>query len=118
MGFITADRNQTILLGHYLYDFLEKDAKIRYITAVIDKLDLSKIYERYAAQGADSYEPKIILAIIFLAFTQSIYSTRKIEQYCKKRTDFIYASCNLKPDQTTISRFIQHNLDIMKDLFT
>jgi transposase len=118
MGFITADRNQTILLGHCLDDFVEKDAKIRYITAVIDKLDLSKIYARYSAQGADSYEPKIMLAIIFLAFTESIYSTRKIEQYCKKHMDFIYASCNLKPDHTTIARFIQHNLDQMKDLFT
>jgi len=117
MGFITADRNQTVLLGHCLDDFVEKDAKIRYIVAVIDKLDLRKLYERYSPQGADSYDPKIMLAIIFLACTETIYTTRKIEQYCKKHMDFIYASCNLKPDHTTIARFIQNNLDLMRDLF-
>lgn len=117
MSFIKADRNQTILLGHCLDDFVEKDAKIRYIVALIDKLDLGKLYSRYSEIGTDAYDPKIMLAIVFLSFTESVYGTRKIEYYCKKHMDYIYASCNLRPDHTTISRFIQKNIDLLQDIF-
>lgn len=117
MGFITADRNQIILFPLSLDEYVDKDAKVRYIVAVIDKLNLSKLYERYSEKGTDAYDPKIMLAIIFLAYTESIYSTRKIEECCKKHMDFIYASCNLRPDHTTIARFIQKNMDLMKELF-
>lgn len=51
MGFITADRNLTVLFPLSLDEYVDKDAKVRYIVAVIDKLNLSKLYEIYSAKG-------------------------------------------------------------------
>ena len=77
MGFITANREQNIIFGFSLDEFVEKDSKCRYILKVIDKLDLRELYSRYSLQGAEAYEPKIILATWFLAYCEGVTSTRK-----------------------------------------
>jgi transposase len=117
MGFITADREQSIIFGFSLDEFVEKDSKCRYILKVIDKLDLRELYSRYSNQGAEAYEPKLILATWFLAYCEGVTSTRKLERACRKDLDFIYMSGNLRPDHTTLSRFMQRNMDLWGKYF-
>jgi transposase len=117
MGFITANREQNIIFGFSLDEFVEKDSKCRYILKVIDKLDLRELYSRYSLQGAEAYEPKIILATWFLAYCEGVTSTRKLERACRKDLDFIYISGNLRPDHTTLSRFMQRNMDLWGKYF-
>jgi transposase len=117
MGFITSDRSQNIIFGYCLDEFVEKESKCRYILKIIDKLDLRELYNRYSNQGAEAYEPKLMLSIWFLAYCEGITSTRKLENACKKNLDFIYISGNLRPDHTTLSRFMQKNMDLWGNYF-
>jgi transposase len=117
MVFITTNREQNIIFGFSLDDFVERDSKCRYIIKIVDKLDLRELYARYSQQGAEAYEPKIMLSIWFLAYCEGITSTRKLERACRKDLDFIYISGNLRPDHTTLSRFMQRNMDLWEKYF-
>lgn len=117
MNYITSDRNQTIILGHCLDDFVEKDSKARFIVKIIEQLNLNELHRNYSSQGAEYYDPKIILAIWFLAYSEGITSSRKIENLCKKHLDYIYISGNLRPDHSTLCRFIDRNKELWPKYF-
>jgi transposase len=117
MGYISSDRKQQDIIGYCIDDFVEKESKCRYIVKLIDELDLTKLYQNYGNQGAESYDPKIMMAIWFLAFCEGIVSSRKIENLCKKHMDFIYISGNLRPDHSTLCRFMQRNMELWPGYF-
>lgn len=110
MGFITASREQLTLFGYSLDDFVEERAKCRFIVRTVDKLDLHELYADYSSQGGDAFEPAILLATWFLAYSEGQTSTRKLEEQCRRDMHYIYTSANLKPDHTSLSRFRQRHL--------
>ena len=117
MGFIKADRSQLNLLGYSISDFASTDKKIRFIVDIVSRLDLSSLYARYSDQGGDSYAPDILLTLWFYAYSQGESSTRKLEELCHYDTRYIYLSCNLRPDHTTLSRFRKSHLDLISEYF-
>lgn len=117
MGFISADRTQGHLFGYTLEDLVAPDAKCRHIARYIDRLDLSAFYADYSDQGGDAFDPRIMLATWFLAYSEGITSTRKVEQLCRRDLHFIYISGHLQPDHTSLSRFRQRHSDRLADVF-
>jgi transposase len=117
MAFIKANRSQLNLLGYSISDFASTDKKIRFIVDIVSRLDLSTLYARYSDQGGDSYAPDILLTLWFYAYSQGESSSRKLEELCHYDTRYIYLSCNLKPDHTTLSRFRKTHLDLLSQYF-
>ena len=117
MGFIKADRSQLNLLGYSISEFASSDKKIRFIVDIVSRLDLSSLYARYSDQGGDSYAPDMMLTLWFYAYSQGESSSRKLEELCHYDTRYIYLSCNLKPDHTTLSRFRKSHLDLISAYF-
>jgi len=117
MGFITANRNQIDLLGFSLNDFVPHDTKCRFVVDLVSMLDLSQLYQKYSEQGADAFDPSIILATWFFGYSEGIVKSRKLENYCKRDLHFIYVSGNLRPDHTTLSRFRKANIELVSEYF-
>ena len=117
MGFRSFDRNQIDLLGYSLDDLVGSDAKCRFVVQLVSMLDLEKLYNKYSKVGADAFDPSAILSTWFLAYSEKITSTRVLENSCKRDTHFMYASCNLRPDHTTLSRFRKDNLALISEYF-
>jgi len=117
MGFIKADRSQLNLLGYSISDFAGKDNKIRFVVDIVSRLDLSSLFARYSDQGGDSYAPDMMLSLWFYAYSQGESSSRKLEELCQFDTRYIYISCNLRPDHTTLSRFRKAHLDLISEYF-
>ncbi len=117
MGFIYNDRNQINLLGYSLDEFAPQDAKCRFVVKLIDRLDLSELYNRYSNQGADAFDPATMLATWFFGYCERQTSTRKLEDACKRDLHFIYVSANLQPDHSSLSRFRKDNIDLIADYF-
>jgi len=117
MGFIKADRRQQDLLGYRISDFARSDAKSQFIVDIISRLDLTTLFQRYSDQGGDSYSPEMMLGLWFYAYSQGESSSRKLEEYCQYDTRYIYLSCNLKPDHSTLSRFRKAHLDLLSEYF-
>ncbi len=117
MGFITADRNQRMLFGYCLEDFVSVGDKCRFIVEVVKKLDLSELYADYSSQGGDAFDPGILLATWFFAYSEGISSTRKLERFCTRDMHYIYVSGNLKPDHCSLSRFRHRHLERLPKCF-
>ena len=117
MGFICADRSQQNLIGYSINDFAKSDEKSRFVVSTVSLLDLKSLYARYSDQGGDSFAPEMMLALWFYAYSKGITSTRQLEELCYYDTRYIYISCNLRPDHTTLSRFRKSHLDLLGDYF-
>jgi transposase len=117
MKFFTANRSQQNLLGYSVEDFAKSDEKSHFIVETVSKLNLDELYGRYSSQGAEAYPPDMMLALWFYAYSEGQTKTRQLEKLCHYDTRYIYISCNLRPDHSTLSRFRQNNLDLLEDYF-
>ncbi len=117
MGFIRPEREQQILFGYSLDEFVPADALCRFVVDLVSRLDLRAVYADYSDQGGDAFDPAMMLSTWFLAYAEGETSTRELEQRCRRDMHFIYVSGNLKPDHTSLSRFRQRHLARLPDLF-
>ena len=117
MGFIQYDRSQSNFLGYSVDDFAKADHKSHFVVDIVSRLNLKELYSSYSPQGGDSYAPNMMLALWFYAYSNGITSTRELEDRCKFDTRYMYISCNLQPDHTTLSRFRKSNLEIISKYF-
>ena len=117
MGFISVNRSQTNLLGYSVDDFAKADRKCRFVVEIVSRLNLDALFSRYSDQGGDSYAPDMMLSLWFYAYSNGVTKTRELEDLCKFDTRYMYISCNMHPDHTTLSRFRKSNLDLLSDYF-
>ena len=83
-------------------------------------MDYRKLYQAYSAKGRNpAVDPKTMFKVIVYAYSQNIYSTRKIEQACKRDINFMWLLGGQKaPDHSTIARFRSGSLmEVCEDLF-
>jgi transposase len=96
---------QIVLLPVDLEEEIEPNHLVRVVNATVEKMDLSKVYEQYAGGGTSSYHPKMLLKVLIYAYTQQIYSSRKIAKALRENIYFMWLSGNSHPDFHTINRF-------------
>jgi len=115
MGFKTADRNEIGFLN--VLDSIPQNDKSRFIVKVVSQLNLSPLYDNYSSQGGDAYDPAILLATWFYAYSEGESSSRKVEERCCYDIRYIYVSANLQPDHCALSRFRRRHADLMPEYF-
>lgn len=73
----------------------------------MEDLDYSKLYQAYSAKGRNpAVHPKTMIKILTYAYSQTIYSSRKIETACRRAINFMWLLAGGKaPDHSTIARF-------------
>jgi len=78
----------------------------------LEGLDYTKLYEAYSSKGRKpAVEPKTFFKILTYAYMNNIYSSRLIEQACRRDINFMWLlNGQAPPDHTTISRFRKHFL--------
>ena len=96
---------QIVLLPRDLEDEIEPNHLVRVVHAAVEKMDLRKVYEQYAGGGTSSYHPKMLLKVVIYAYSQQIYSSRKIAKALRENIHFMWLSGNSHPDFHTINRF-------------
>jgi transposase len=85
---------------------------------VRDDLDLEAIYASYEdARGAPAFHPAMMTALLLYAYTQGIYSSRRISRACEERLDFHAVTASTKPDFRTVSEFRKRHLKALSGLF-
>lgn len=80
---------------------------VRLLSHELEDLDYTLLYQAYSAKGRNpAVDPKTMFKILTYAYSQGIYSSRKIEKACKRDINFMWLLAGQKaPDHTTISRF-------------
>ena len=84
-----------------------------------DVLDLSAIERTYSRdpRGYPPYHPAMLVALLLYAYTQGIYSSRRIAKACEERVDFMALTAMQQPDFRTISDFRKRHLEALSGLF-
>ncbi|MFT8350889.1 transposase [Clostridium saccharoperbutylacetonicum] len=110
-----------LILPLNLENLIPEDDSVRLLSHILEGLDYSKLYKAYSSVGRKpTVDPKIMFKIISYAYSQNIYSSRKIEKACKRDINFKWLlQCYKAPDHATISRFRKDYIsnDVIEDLF-
>jgi transposase len=64
--------------------FISKDAPVRLLNAIVERMDMSSIMRSYSRIGRIEYSPRILLKILLYAYVRRIYSSREIERACRE----------------------------------
>lgn len=85
---------------------------------VAEELDLSAILDTYTEErGYPPFHPAMMVALLLYAYTQGVYSSRKIAKGCIERMDFGAVTGFQKPDFRTINLFRKRHLKALGGLF-
>ena len=109
-----------LVLPLNLEGLVPNDDSVRLLSHELEDLNYSLLYQAYSAKGRNpAVDPKTMFKILTYAYSQNIYSSRKIETACKRDINFMWLLAGQKAlDHSTIARFRTGFLaDACEDLF-
>lgn len=113
-------RTYQLVLPLNLEGLIPNDESVRLLSRILEGLDYHSLYQAYSREGRNpAVEPSLMFKILVYAYSQGIYSSRRIEQACRRDINFMWLLAGSKvPDHTTIARFRTYFLkDCCEDLF-
>jgi transposase len=99
---------------------ITEDDSVRLLSYLLEGLNYENLYKAYSSTGRKpAVEPKILFKVLTYAYSNNIYTSRKIEAACRRDINFMWLlGGNKAPDHSTISRFRKNYLaDSLEDLF-
>lgn len=99
---------------------IPKDDSVRLLSQITEELDYRNLAMAYSIKGRNpAIPPKIMFQVLVYAYMNKIYSTRKIEEACKRDINFMWLiQGHNAPDHNTIARFRTGRLsECIEDLF-
>jgi transposase len=111
--------DDTWLLPPSVHDFVPAGHPAHLVRDLVRyELDLSQIISTYTEQrGYPPYHPAMMVALLLYAYSQGVYSSRRIARACEERLDFQAVTALNQPDFRTISEFRRRHLDALAALF-
>jgi len=84
------------------------------------ELDLTVLDARYRNEsvGASAYDPRVLLKIVLLAYSQGIVSSRAIERLCAVNVQFMAISGDAQPGHSVLAAFVSGMGGQIKTLFS
>jgi transposase len=96
---------QIVLLPTNLGELIPANHLVRVVNKYLEQMDLGPLLARYKGGGTSSYHPKMMLKVFVYAYTQKIYSSRRIAKALRESIPFLWLSGMNQPDFRTINRF-------------
>lgn len=109
-----------LVLPLSLEGLIPEDDSVRLLSHELEELDYTLLYKAYSSKGRNpAVEPKTMFKILTYAYSQNIYSSRKIRTACLRDINFMWLLAGQKvPDHSTIARFRTGYLaEACEDLF-
>ena len=113
------DVDQPQLLPRSILEFVPEGHVAHFIrTLVREELDLSQILASYTqTRGYPPFDPAMMTALLLYAYSQGVYSSRKIARGCEDRLDFLAVTALNRPDHRTVAKFRRRHLSALGGLF-
>lgn len=86
---------------------------VKIVNSAIEKMNIDPLIAKYKGGGTSAYHPKMMLKVLVYAYSQRVYSSRKIAKELRENIHFLWISGKSKPDFRTINIF---RSSIMKDV--
>jgi len=105
------------LFTENVFDLLPDDHDCFIYEDIFSQIDTKSIEEKYSLLGQNAYHPKQNVAILIYAYSQGIYSSRKIEKRCREDLGFMYISHMNCPNFRVLADFRKKNLAFFAECF-
>jgi transposase len=113
------DVDQSWLLPPSVHELVAPNHLSHFVRETVrTDLDLSAILDTYREErGYPPYHPVMMTAVLLYAYTQGVFSSRRIARACEERVDFMAVTALQKPDFRTVNEFRRRHLKALGDLF-
>ena len=86
---------------------------VKIVNRAIERMNLTPLLKKYKGGGTSAYHPLMMLKVLVYAYTQKIYTARKIAKALRENIYFMWLSGKQTPNFRTINMF---RSTIMKDI--
>jgi transposase len=112
------DPDQLLLMPPALSDWVPEEHLSRFVSDVVDSLDLSAIEEVYSEErGYPPYHPRMMVKVLLYAYCTGTYSSRRIAAKLVDSVALRFLAAGNEPDFRTISDFRKRHGKALSDLF-
>lgn len=95
------------------------DHMVRVINDAIDRLDLSPLFAKYPGGGRSSFHPVMMTKLIIYAYTDRIYSSRRMEKAARENIMYMWLLGGNTPDFKTINSFRGERMkEVIPEIFS
>jgi transposase len=98
-------QHQPMLIPLNLEELVGKDHLVRTIDEIINQIDTRALDNQYQGGGTSAYHPVMMLKVILYAYSQRIFSSRRIAKALRENIHFMWLSRMNQPDFRTVNRF-------------
>ena len=92
-----------LVLPLNLEGLVPNDDSVRLLSHELEDLNYSLLYQAYSAKGRNpAVDPKTMFKILTYAYSQNIYSSRKIETACKRDINFMWLLAGQKAQDSVL----------------
>jgi transposase len=109
--------NQHLLFPTNIFDLLPKDHECFLHADLFQQIDTSSLESLYSVKGQNAYHPKLIVSILIYAYSQGVFSSRKIEKRCNEDLSFMFIAQMNCPNFRVLSDFRKDHGDFFQDCF-
>ena len=112
------DPDQLLLMPPALADWVPEDHLARFVSDVVDTLDLTAIEERYTEErGYPPYHPRMMVKVLLYGYCTGVYSSRKLARQLTDSVAFRFLAAGNQPDFRTVSEFRKRHGAALAGLF-
>jgi transposase len=112
-------QNQLSLFPLDFDAIIPENHMVRVVDRAIESMNTQPLFARYPGGGTSAYNPVMLLKVIVYAYSDKIYSSRKIAKATRENINFMWLTGNVQLDFMTINRFRSERLKgIIDDIFT
>ena len=119
--FESYEPEQSLLFPPSLDDWLPEEHLARFVSETVDELNLKPFYEKFRqredGRGRIAYHPRMMLKVLIYAYSEGIFSSRKIAAGLENLVPLRYLAAGNSPSHRTIARFRQDNVQHFEQLF-
>ncbi len=94
-----------MLIPLNLEEMVPVDHLVRQVDEIINRIDTSALDKQYKGGGTSAYHPVMLLKVILYAYSQQIFSSRRIAKALRENIHFLWLSRMNQPDFRTVNRF-------------
>jgi transposase len=110
--------DQLRLMPPALADWVPEGHLARFVSELVDELDLAAIEDTYAEErGYPPYHPRMMVKVLLYAYGTGSYSSRKIAARLEDSVAFRFLAAENQPDFRTISDFRKRHSAALAALF-
>ena len=110
--------DQLLLMPPSLADWVPEDHLARFVSDVVDTLDLTAIENTYTEErGYPPYHPRMMVKVLLYGYSTGVYSSRKIARQLTDSVAFRFLAAGNAPDFRTVSEFRHRHGAALAGLF-